>query len=97
MRVIDKGLAMKTGYGRALNGYTDKELFATKLRGEPIDVLRDGLVKEMDWLVEREIFGRPYYNQYVCKYPIRIWYTVGKPPYSHLNRDWLQPNDIWTF
>jgi hypothetical protein len=88
---------MLRGYSRALNGYTVKEIFSTKLRGEPFDVLRDGLAKEMDWLIEREIFGRPHYNSYVCHYPIRIWYKVGKPPYAQLNRDWLNPGDIWTF
>ena len=84
-------------YSRALNGYTVKEIFSTKLRGAPFDVLRDGLAKEMDWLIEREIFGRPYYNSYVCKHPIRIWYIVGRAPYAQLNSDWLEPGDIWTF
>jgi len=89
-------------YGKALNGYTRKEIFTTKLNGEPFDVLRDEMVKKIEWLVDNKIFslgtGTHYCSyRYTCLYPIRIWYYEGKAPYARINREWLEPGDIWTF
>jgi hypothetical protein len=90
------------GRERASNGYSRKEIFTTKLNGEPFDVLRKNLAKDMEWLIEYEIFSDKGFNKhreciYVCKYPIRIWYTIGKLPYTQSRRDWLTPGDIYQF
>lgn len=89
-------------YDRALKGYTLKDIFNTKLHGEPFDVFRKNLASDMFWLVEREIFAEGQPNgrnemSYVCTYPIRIHYTVGKLPYTQHRRDWLTPGDIFQF
>lgn len=93
---------MKIGYARALEEYTLKDIFDTKLHGEPFDILRKDLASDMFWLTERGIFEEGKANRhgemiYVCKYPIRIHYTVGKLPYTQHRRDWLTPGDIWQF
>ena len=92
------------GYSKALDGYTVKEIFTTKLRGEPFDVLRSTLARDLDeWLIDREIFERAYDLRrndrytYRCLCPVRIWYRNGKGTHSQINRDWLTPGDIWTF
>ena len=90
------------GYAKAVEGYDRKEIFITKLRGEAVDVLRKNLAKDMEWLIAHEIFSESHRNKrgewpYVCRYPIRIWYHVGKAPYGQLNRDWLNPGDTWIF
>jgi hypothetical protein len=89
-------------YENALKDYTLKDIFDTKLHGEPFDILRKDLASDMFWLTERGIFEEGNPNRYgemtyVCKYPVRIYYTIGKLPSTHRRSDWLTPGDIWTF
>ncbi len=91
------------GLGRAKEGYTRKEIFQTKLSGEPFDVMRDNMAKDIDWLIKRKVFAprteTTYRGEYTyrCLYPIRIYFYVGRLPYRSFNRDWLVPGDIWRF
>ena len=94
------------GYAKAVEGYDLKEIFTTKLHGEPFDVQLKNLAKDMQWLIAHEVFREGHRNRYgeqiyICRYPIRIWYhqrkATWKVPYGQLNRDWLEPGDIWIF
>jgi hypothetical protein len=89
---------------KAENGYTSKEIFTTKLRGEPFDVLRSTLARDLDeWLIEREIFKAqtgPSINgcrPYTCLHPVRIWYINGRGKHEKTTVDHLQIGDLWTF
>lgn len=86
-------------------GYSPKDLFKLKLRGDPVDLLRKTIAKELgEWLIEHKIFARHRmidgYNckyEYVCKYPARIWHVNGRGGNEQIMVDHLKPGDIWTF
>ena len=93
-------------YIKAEEGYTVKEIFATKLQGKPFDVLRANLAREIDeWLLERDIFtlapevSNMHNGRYVyrCLYPVRIWHCNGRGKNSRIAADHMDVGDIWTF
>lgn len=101
---------MKKGYTAAKEQYDTKRIFHLKLKGEPLDLQRKTLVKDMRWLLKHgifsekiEIFSNNYTGEYsnkyryICEYPVRIWYFSGSAPYSRIKRDWLTPGETWTF
>ena len=106
MRLMNSGRDPETiaGFNRALCGYTVKEIFSTKLRGEPFKVLRKTLIRDIDnWLLERNIFEHAQslsndYNQtYRCLHPINIYYQNGRGMNTHYKCDSMKIGDIWTF
>lgn len=87
---------------RAMKGYTLKDIFDTKLHGEPFDLNRKTLVRDMFWLVEREIFAERQFDvndraTYVCMYPVRIWHMHGRDRYLQTTVDHIIPGETWTF
>jgi hypothetical protein len=93
---------MSPSLSKAIEGYTLKDIFDTKLHGKPFELSRGTLVRDMFWLVERGIFDEKESNTngeptYVCMYPVRIWHIHNNDKYLNTRCDELKPGDLWGF
>lgn len=93
---------MNPSLSKAIEGYTLKGIFDTKLHGKPFELNRKTLARDMFWLVERGIFDERESNingepTYVCMYPVRIWHINDKDSYLPTRSDNLVPGDLWGF